>query len=688
MIQRKIKYTLSSLLVLGLSACTSEDLQGTFDRTADGPIEFTVGVEASPSSVRRAFTRDDESASSYYAMKAGTQVRLKVDGVWKKGATPEKADSISKKTTCTTIEGTGDINALSFDEGEMLYWDDYGIGDPDNAENKAKGLKVLAVAVDGKAEAPVVDTDEKWQSLDWPVVTSGIDVLSGDILVSNNLIGDNAYKFEKPIAEHPGNLMFSHPLSKITINLTAADGFPTEIGTTKHKFENDPTVTLTNATTLAGISNNDNNYALTKGTVNISDGKAKSDGTTEKLIAGTTSTTDKNITVIKQAIVYPDTQLGATDDAVIAVVQADGNVYFIKAAQIRDAMYRVGHTDYKTQAGYNYILNITLKKSGVSFTATVAKWNDVKSAEVDPKINVGDVYGTAGDAAFSETFSFYRSTELDKGYSEDDKSTMSFANNSWTMSPQRYWPDHLTHYQFRGVWPETATDTNVSNVPRIETDTNGKQVIKVHNVVYTKDTYPSDLMIARPEIDPNKECTNKEVGHTPTKLYEGGICATEGKINLNFRYMMAQVEVNLATVTENDKKVNLNGATVELVGVYNGADVTLGSREVFPTGETGSYPLDIVSGEANKFLSAIVPQDLSGVKFRITVTNSDSTKDIYYADVAPILEEGKSTKIAPNGKWESGQHYVYNLKLSKTQVQVSATLTDWNTVTANENVWF
>ena len=145
MIQQKIKYTLSSLLVLGLSACTSEDLQGTFDRTADGPIEFTVGVEASPSSVRRAFTREGETASSYYAMKAGTQVRLKVDGTWK-GKTPE---AISQKTTCTTVaaESGSDINALTFTEGETLYWDDYGTGDPENAENKAKGLSLASGSV-------------------------------------------------------------------------------------------------------------------------------------------------------------------------------------------------------------------------------------------------------------------------------------------------------------------------------------------------------------------------------------------------------------------------------------------------------------------------------------------------------------------------------------------------------------
>lgn len=685
MIQRKIKYTLSSLLVLGLSACTSEDLQGTFDRTADGPIEFTVGVEASPA--RRSLTRDGEFAtpSSYYAMQEGTQVRLKVDGTWK-GKTPE---AISQKRTCTTVaaESGSAINALSFTEGETLYWDDYGTGDPENAENKAKGLKVLAVAVDGKAEAPVVDTDEKWQSLDWPVVTSGIDVLSGDILVSNNLIGDNAYKFEKPIAEHPGNLMFSHPLSKITINLTAADGFPTEIGTTKHKFENDPTVTLTNATTLAGISNNDNNYALTKGTVNISDGKAKSDGTTEKLIAGTTSTTDKNITVIKQAIVYPDTQLGATDDAVIAVVQADGNVYFIKAAQIRDAMYRVGHTDYKTQAGYNYILNITLKKSGVSFTATVAKWNDVKSAEVDPRINVITSIGAGTKNPTEEkAFAFYRSEAIDNGYSKDATPTMKTDRTvDWTNQNILFWSNHNQHYHFRGIYPDDL---------EVKSETNGTQYVEVANGNYNAATFPSNLLMGMPEIAEGTLCGNPD--HEQVDMSKYGICAREAAINLNFCYMMSKVEVVLSTVESGSNQVDLSNVKVELVNVHNSGHILLKDRSAVVTDKADDFKLPLVDATKHQYLGVIVPQALTyttagaakNLRFRITVTNSDSTKDIYYADVAPILEAGKSTKIAPNGKWESGQHYVYNLKLSKTQVQVSATLTDWNTVTANENVWF
>lgn len=687
MIQRKIKYTLSSLLVLGLSACTSEDLQGTFDRTADGPIEFTVGVEASP--VRRSLTRDGESAtpSYYYAMQEGTQVRLKVDGTWK-GKTPE---AISQKRTCTTVaaESGSAINALTFTEDETLYWDDYGTGDPENTENKAKGLSVLAVAVDGKEEAPVVDTDEKWQSLDWPVVTSGDDVLRGDILVSNNLIGDNAYKFEKPIAKHPGNLMFSHPLSKITINLTAADGFTKgTVGATNYKFENDPTVTLTNATTLAGMANNGGAYALTKGTISIASATATPEETKANVIAGTTSTTDKNITVIKQAIVYPGTQLGATDDAVIAVVQADGNVYFIKAAQIHAAMNGVGHTDHKTQAGYNYILNITLKKSGVSFTATVAKWNDVKSASVDPRINVTTSIGAGTDKPTEEkAFAFYRSEDIDKGYSNGSTPTMKTDGTvDWTNQNILFWSNHNQHYHFRGIYPAETT---------IVTDeTNNTQYVEVSNGGYDANTFPSNFLMGMPEIAAGTLCGNPD--HEQVDMSIHGICAREANINLNFRYMMSQVEVVLSTVDAGSNQVDLNNVKVELVNVHNTGHILLKDRSAVVTGTAADFELPQVENGSHQYLGVIVPQALTyttagaatNLRFRITVTNSDSTKDIYYADVAPILETGKSTKIAPNGKWESGQHYVYNLKLSKTQVQVSATLTNWNTVTANENVCF
>ena len=180
---------------------------------------------------------------------------------------------------------------------------------------------------------------------------------------------------------------------------------------------------------------------------------------------------------------------------------------------------------------------------------------------------------------------------------------------------------------------------------------------------------------------------------------ESGICATEGKITLNFRYVMSQVEVILSTSeTGSSDHVNINANTVvEIVNVANEGYVRLGDREVVPSSTKGTYTLDAVTGSGNELKrhSAIVPQDLSfttagastNTRFKITVTNSDSSKDVYYADINPIKKAGGTDLVAPKGKWESGVHYKYNLKLTKSEIKVSATITDWTTVNASDDVW-
>ena len=114
--------------------------------------------------------------------------------------------------------------------------------------------------------------------------------------------------------------------------------------------------------------------------------------------------------------------------------------------------------------------------------------------------------------------------------------------------------------------------------------------------------------------------------------------------------------------------------------MYNTAQVKLGDRSVVPTGEKGSFDCTAKG--------AVVPQELEGVRFRIVITNEDGTTDHYYADVAPIKASGSTELVAPDRQWNSGVHYVYNPKLSKTKVLATATLANWTTVTADENVWF
>ena len=681
MTRKNIIYTLTTSLVLGLGSCTSEDMGGSFDRTADGAIDFTTGVESSPN--RRAATR--AVIPTYYGMKENTQIRLKVDGTWA-GKEPE---AISQITTCKTNEATADVNTLSFTESEILYWDDYGTGDPNNSTNTSNGVNVLAVAVDGLTEAPSVGNDQ-WESLPWTVITDGKDVLNSDIIVSNNLSLE-PYKFIKPTKDHVRNMIFVHPLSKITFNLKAGNGFTKgTIGATTNKFKKDPTLTLSNSTTLAGIEDNSNDYVLTSGTVSIKDASATSDGTKAKVVAGTTSTTNTDITVIKQAIVYPGTQLGVDDDAVIAVLNADDNIYYIKAKKIHDAITAIGgHTDYKTQAGYNYIINITINKTGIQLTATVTNWVDVNSEEVHPIINVNATVGD-GDTKPTEenAFAFYRSEDIEKDYVKAASPTVKTDGTiDWTGTTTLYWTSHYQHYHFRGIYPQ---DTSV----KVDA-TDSHQYVEVTNGDYDATSFPSNFVMGMPEIAEGTMCGNPDHEQKDMSIY--GICAREAAINMNFRYMMSQVEIVLSSSEKTaNNYVNVSNAVVELVNVYNSGNILLKDRSAVVTGDAGSFTLTEVNTTEHKYLGVIVPQALtyttagasSNVRIKITVTNSDSTKDIYYADVNPILKKGTTDLIAPNGKWESGTHYVYHLKVTKTEIKATASLADWNTVEAEEDVWF
>ena len=672
-----------TLLVLAVAACTNEDMDVSLNHTAEGAIDLSVGVEATPA--RRALTRAGGATSAYYAMKAGTQVRLKVDGRWT-GKTPE---AISQKTTCKTIaaESGSAVNALSFTEDEMLYWDDYGSGDPNNKTNTDQGLNVLGVAVDGKATAPTIADDSQWESLPWDVVTDGEDVLGGDIIVSNNL---TAYQFAKRNDDEAKKMIFRHPLSKLTFNLTAADGFTKgTVGKTSYKLEKDPTVTLTNANTLAGISDAANDYALTKGTVSIASAQATSDGTKATLVAGTTSITDANITVIKQAVVYPGTRLGADDDAVIAIVNADDNIYYIRAKEIHDAIKTIGgHTDYKTLPGYNYIINVTVKKTGIILTASVTKWVDVDSEEVHPEINMTTKVGSDSHdelpAGFNGFDLWLNDHDIAKDYTNVATPTVNTAGEV-VFAHTLYWVHHYQHLHFRGIYP---TNTVVK-----EDATDQHQYVEVANGAYDATTFPSNFVMGLPEMAENTPCGNPD--HANVYMDQEGICARKAPINLNFRYMMSQVEVMLKSSNAGDDNyVDLTHAEVELVNIGTEGHILLSDRSAVVTKYADEETLHSI--DSKHYHGIIVPQLFENskgkLKFKITVY-SDSTKtkkDVYYAEVASIKvkEKGSTASAALTDAWKSGTHYVYDLMITKTEISATASLTDWTTVEGSQEVWF
>lgn len=694
----QLKQIIYITLAALLTACSDELTAPTYTvGEAVNAVTLRAGISEGGNSVQTRAVDGNHADHVPFKTSPATQLRLRVDGTWLgKGFSD---DLVSKSTTATigAVTVNGDKhNVVSFSNSEQLYWDDYGTADPANmpsvdGNGRDKGLTIYGVAVEGLATAPAVSD---WKALAWTLdadQTGGFN--AKDLLTSNNIRvspGDGTYKFDdyvndlKNSTSTSSNLLeFTHAMTLITVNLTAGEGFPGyESGAANAKFQAAPTVKLL-----------DFNYT---GTVNVETKVSTPTATTPNINAyrdnGTAWVSGGQHTSQFTALVFPGNQF--SDNTDILKIEADGNVYYVNATKINAANQETNNT---FEQGKNYIFSITVNKTGIDVTATIKEWDNVEAENVAPIINFSDCYGDTG-TGFEKGFTLYRSTSVTGSYidglTEGNTSTVSYAS-AYTMLPQLYWPDHQTHYFFRGVWPQVGTAVGPA------TEKVKANAIDVTNVTYVPGKYPSDLMIGMPRkadgtTDEHCKSTHNVDGICATDASAGGAHDKEGLIHLNFRYVMSQVEVELKSVT-GDAAVNIGADTkVELVNVYNTGDVNFNDGSVTTTGTTGSYTLNAVAGENLKRHSAIVPQNLTystagaatNLRFKITVTNTDGTTDVYYADVNPIKEKDKSTKVAPNGKWESGTHYKYVLTLSKTAINVTATLTDWVEVTAEDNVWF
>ena len=706
----RLLYTITVILALHSCADNTETPAYTVGE-ADNAITLSAGVSTNDNGVQTRAT-----SQKYTPFSAQTQLRLRVDGKW----TNNNPSGISKTTTAKTSpsasadsdnDNTNDTHTVDFTSAERLYWDDYGTADPGNQVGREEGLTIYGVAVEGSTSAPEVSD---WSSLSWklPEDQNTDDWKNHDLITSNNIRGTgNTLKFDDvKNNKSPKNLLiFTHAMSKITVNLKADEGFPgyTESPSNPH-FEKDPDVTLLDHY-LSG------NVDIINGTTSVITTDSKKSSVLKK-----EDTASSGYTATYCGMMMPGNKYGNNEN--IIKINADGNIYYVTAKEINNANTA---SEDVFERGKNYIINVTVKKTEVKVTATVTEWETVNSAEVSPVINITTNFGSNGTGAAFESFSFYRSLNLNSGYSEGNSANENnyFANeaiakkpssgNQWvfydgTKDIKLYWPNHNTHYQFRGVIPCTSTQTNnTTTYPHVNavSGTDNTQKIDIKNVTFnnssTTTNYESLLMIGRPEV--SGTCGNTEQGHRQTDLYEGGICATEGTINLNFKYVMSQVEVVLTTSSSDSKDhVNLNeNTTLEIEKIYTNGYVKLGDREVITTGDISNQQLTLTSSTDNGQVTlntvyAIIPQNLTyvaagvngpiNVRFKITVRNSDNTTDVYYADI-PSIKKNDGELITPNSKWESGYHYVYNLKLTKTKINVSATLSDWTTVSSSENVW-
>lgn len=693
-------YIYISAALATLTACSDDDIDRIYTvGEANNAIVLRAGVNEGGAGVQTRAGAEDNHAK-HVAFTEGTKVALRIDGIWK-GHDPV---DIKQKTIATLDAPSGTDNKhnelTAYDP--VRYWDDYGTADPANAgsgNGRETGLTIYGAAVNGMTSLPsslnsLDDSSDKWKSLAWSVgtVTEGVidQKTAGwgdyDLLTSNNVTSstsDGTYKFGQ---RSSGKLLeFTHAMTKITVNLTAADGFPgfaTNPATAK--FENAPEVTL------LGF-----NYT---GNVDV---EAKTSTPTASLIANFLAWRDNGAVWTAEgqhmsqltAIVFPGNSF--VDATNILKLEVDGNTFNVNATKINAAN---AETDNKFEQGKNYIFNIIVKKTDIIITATIKDWDDVNSEPDTPKISIDKTYGHESGTDFAKDFTLYRSTTITGSYlGTGDKADVTYVSAAgepvvpayYTMSPQLYWPTHSTHYFFRGVWPMVGSVDGSS----VQLGPGAGQVkadaVDVANVAYKQGYYPSDLMIARPLITGETDTDEACKVHSGTQ----GICATTGDIRMNFRYMMSQIKVELTSSASTDPDYIVFDANtkVEIIGGYKEGAIKLSDCTSDFTGKTvANYTLhNKATEDYDSYHDAVIPQSLTdGMKFRITVKNSDESTDTYETVIKNIKVKEGSADPTLISAWASGKAYTYNLKITKTAIKVTATLTDWVPVEASDNVWF
>lgn len=654
------------------------------------PIELSVGVD---NPTTRAVVTDGDgktlqafnAATDLWMVMKSEFVALSGDASnlsdldYKGAKTPKYC--YTKGTTGAKINENKE-NEVSFTDGFIRYWDD--------AHARSSKLSVWALAVPGVTtenfglsasafEAPVPASFPAGISWTIPTAQTAETVKNKDLCFSNNVVGENVMKFDasaNPKTFDKGKLIFYHALTKITVKLVEGEGFD---HTSMDDFNFD-----SGNVTLKGF-NVDGTFDVAEGEF---DDESFTSGTITSMACGTKTATGYTL----EALVMPGTDLNSTTLADAVAFSIDGSAFEVSAATLKQKLIDGGDTSFdKFEAGKNYVFTFKINKTGIMvLTATVAEWDDVTAETAYPKINISEVYGqpttTEPDNNFKNNFSFYLSETETPSYSKGSDVTYNASpaanERMYSFNTPLYWPNHQTHYFFRGIYPVVA-ESGANTTPTAKVTTSA---ITVANSGYTANTFPSDLMLGYPRKADGSADETCKVHTSPATQ---GICATEGDIRMNFQYVMSQVEVQLSTSTGDDQVVFNNKTEITILGGYKDGAIKLSDGTVDFTGKTtASYEMTCTGDPYKTFHDAIIPQSLTNLQFRIKVDGGNGTYDYYYATIADVEVTPAGGTKGKITKWEPGKMYIYKLKVTKTGTKITATLKNWETVTSDNNhIW-
>ena len=750
---------LLAVAALGLSACSTEELPDNGGNSnGKTAIEFamsnTGGIGMSLDS------RAGFGQSTRIVMRIGSESTD--DGSLKYTRTTATA---SKQVTTDTQ----DYSTVTFAQGtEMRYWDD--------AHGRKSQLSVYAVAIpdknsgtllpENKLSIGTLGENSKWASestpdntIAWTVSadqsTAGT-VSNQDLCYSNNIQSiqnggaNGVYRYDFNTGSYPtfpgvanideltdgmmkfapngtsgkfdrGHMIFRHALSRITVKLTAGDGFTQAEAPFAFTFA-DGNIYINNVPT--------------SGTFDIANGTWKDGASTSTIkkmeVTKQATQADKSYTLV--ANLLPGYQIRSGNATNLLQFELDDNRYNITEAMLYNALHGKSGitaddgTTITMEQGLNYEIGITVKKQGIdNVTATIVNWATVTAEEQYPSnayitLNLKTFNGTA-----CKGFDFYRLNDpydtpqtaepsvkhykWYTGYNTDGKATLTPVNAEGNTVDENdasfdhyktnwYYDSNKAFYHFRTVNEGTTITTDAANGDYFSITSSNEE---------TNDPHWGAPMHSSADI--TYAVSGDATATPPTGGFASSIHwaigSTKNQIKITELHMLSKINVILKT-TDTDNKVTLHDGTtpaiVKLVRYFKDGKVELGRGLVTVTSASrGSDDFKSPNPffeEANKktypYLFMAVPQLLSGsgsagddfVGIEITTPDGNVYKinqlsEIEATAVGSEAGQGQveSQKIL---RWLPNHHYTYTFTLKKTEVTATATVTKWNEVTAGD----
>lgn len=607
-----------------------------------------------------------------------------------------------KDTTCT-ITGIG-AEANSKKDAKLtatpaLYWDDFSANDPTkdgtaystNLRDPGHYLQSFYGYCYNGGEANVTTAlTEATGVLGWKVATNQTSGFkTSDLLWSAEQTPVSYLHNATHDADHNGLILpFTHAMSMVTINITAGEGFADDFKFTGTEVQ------LVDVRTSC---------KATAPTVSLDYEGCTKDNVTMK--PGT-----ENGTRAFQCVIVPS--ILTVGNTLATITNMDGNLYTIQVTsniikgwktKLKDtdeevnngtAQARPQHAEvipggkgHQMMSGVNYVLNVTLHKTEATVEATILDWNTV-TAEGEGIIhftNDIDKKGEIADALKANGFDVYKSTDADNFGTKATTMRWNKGTGKWRYNPVIYWQGNAVDEYFRALANVNYDDPD-SQVNESLLTENGRDPLwgttKAHS-----------------GTDADGQAYNYGEGDA--------LHPRTGDVPLIFYHAMAKITFNLRDInresTDESAKLDLSQATIQLTNLATGGTINLKDGSVSTSDKAnktfsedegatpkrmGYYAANENNVEthydATKTIKeyTITPQDIENdAMLIITLANGTTYQAKLNTCTTP---NGSTTK--PVDKWEKGNHYIYDITLTKDQITFCAQIRDWVEIEASGTI--